>query len=105
MNENYTPIRELTDKLLLEFYQQIEKDLEEIVNAPSTINSIIKYYKLVKYPSDPDQYLVFIYNKDGDFTPVRRYSVDDYLEYIEIMEKIKHHYEKGLRVNITGVCK
>lgn len=51
MNENYKKIIETIDKIIKEFYSQIEKYLQNIFNAPSTINRIIKYYA-IGFPSD-----------------------------------------------------
>ncbi len=37
---------ELIDEILIDFYKEIEKYFENIISAPSSINSIIKYYKV-----------------------------------------------------------
>lgn len=46
------------NNIQMEFFQMIEKQLEEIINAPSTVNSIIKFYS-VAIDEDDNYFLVF----------------------------------------------
>ena len=55
---NYKIISEYTKQCIREYYQMIEKDLGKIINAPSTINKIIKYYKIA-HDNQDNHYLIF----------------------------------------------
>lgn len=56
--ENYNIISSYTNQILREYYQMIEKDLLKIINSPSTINSIIKYYN-VAHDERGCHYIIF----------------------------------------------
>lgn len=55
---NYEVVSSYIDDMLKEFYQMIERNLEYIINSPSTINSIIRYYKIA-VDEEQNYYLVF----------------------------------------------
>lgn len=52
----------------IEFFQMIERELEYIINSPSTINSIFKYYNVAR-DEKGDYYLIF--NKEK---VIKRYT-------------------------------
>ena len=56
--DNISIVNNCIDNILREFYQMIENELEYIINSPSTVNSIIKYYKIT-IDADGNYYLVF----------------------------------------------
>ena len=77
---NFEIVTSYVKKMEREFFQMIEKDLEYLLNSPSTINSIIKYYN-VAHDEDWDYYLIF--NKEKI---IRRYT------------NPKDHYYRKLRL-------
>ena len=94
MSDNYKPIQRLTDKLLHEYYQMIEKDLEKIINSPSTINSIFKYYRVVGWQEDMNHYLVFYYN--DEWIVVKTYSIDEFIRDYHLKEQIEYWIAESL---------
>lgn len=71
---NYQVVSDFINRILTKRYQLIENYLENILNSPSTINRIIKYYR-VGYSEDYSKmYLLF---RD---TIIRKYgiSLNDY---------------------------
>ena len=94
MNDNYKPIRQFTDRLLREYYQSVEKDLEEIINAPSLLARTSKYYHL---SHDDDVFmLVFVY--DGQIWFIKEWTIDKFLDYIRLKEKIDLYCASGLSI-------
>ena len=85
----------LTTELIRRYYQKIERDLQEIVNAPSTINSIIKYYR-VSMNADPISYLLFIYKNEIYF--IKEYDLVEFIEKERELDKIKYWCDNGLQV-------
>lgn len=83
----------LTTELIRRYYQRIEKDLQEIVNAPSTINSIIKYYR-VSMNADPIDYLLFIYK--GEIYFIKQYDLLKFVEKERELDKLKYWCDSGL---------
>lgn len=57
MSDNYKHIQRLSDKLLHEYYKDIEKDLEKIINAPSLLARVSRYYYLT---IDPDSDMFYL---------------------------------------------
>lgn len=99
MNSNYIPIRKLTDELLREYYSEIEKELEEIVNAPSLLARVCKYYHIYQEPiEDSPCYLIFVYDKTVWF--IREWSIDAFIKHIEIKQRMKYYIQKELEVKI-----
>lgn len=72
------PLQFEISKILLEWYGFIEKDLEYIINSPSTVNKIFKYYSIAWSECNSICTLFF-----GD-VPIRSWrmglkeSIDDY---------------------------
>ena len=95
--DNYMPIRKLTDKLLREYYSQIEKDLEEIINAPSLLARASKYYQLYSEPMDTNVcFLIFVYDNQVWF--IREWNIDKFLEYIRFKQELELWCEQSLTV-------
>lgn len=80
MYDNYNPIRQLNDELLREYYSDIEKDLEEIINAPSLLARTSKYYRLYHDVDSDIVYLFFIY--DGEIWIVKVWTINKFQEYM-----------------------
>lgn len=95
---NYNHIRRLTDKLLHEYYQSIEKDLEKIINAPSLLARLSKYYQLYQEPIAPNHecYLIFVYNRKIYF--IKEWTIDNFLEHKQILQKVELWYESTLSI-------
>lgn len=58
---NYDIIKKLINDILNEIYKDMDDYLENIINSPSTINKIFKYYS-IGVPEDPtihEKYLMF----------------------------------------------
>lgn len=95
MNDNYKPIRQFTDRLLREYYQSVEKDLEEIINAPSLMARLSKYYSIYSEPIEPNiVFLIFVYNRKIYF--IKEWTIDNFLEHKQILQKAELWYEMGL---------
>lgn len=94
MNDNYKPIRQFTDRLLREYYSDIEKDLEEIINAPSLLARTSKYYHL---SHDDDVFLlVFVY--DGQIWFIKEWTIDKFLDYMRTKQKLEWWCESTLSI-------
>ena len=52
MTENYEVIIETINNIFRTIYKEMNDYLENIINSPSTINRIVKYYA-IGLPSDP----------------------------------------------------
>lgn len=69
--DNYSVVIQTINELYKKFYQVIEEYFENIFNAPSTVNRIIKYYALGFVDDDfYNRYIMF----GGQI--VRTYSLD-----------------------------
>lgn len=80
MNHNYKPVRQFTDRLLREYYADIEKDLEKIINSPSLLARVSRYYHLITDPDSDMCFLIFTYN--GEVWFIREWNVDKFLRHI-----------------------
>lgn len=69
--DNYQPVREITNYMMEEWYKMIENSLKYFSNCPSSIKSISKYYKLYFDNYNERYWLLFIY--DGEITFIREY--------------------------------
>ena len=72
MSGNYDVINETICKTIRAIYADMNDYLKNILDSPSTINRIFRYYS-VGYPEDlsvPERYIVF------DETIVRRYVIE-----------------------------
>ena len=98
MNHNYKPIRQFTDRLLREYYADIEKDLEEIINAPSLLARTSKYYQLYYEPIAPNHeyYLIFVYNNEIWF--IKEWNINKFQDYIRIKQKLELWCESNLSI-------
>ncbi len=94
MYDNYKPISQFTDNLLREYYQSIEKDLEEIINAPSLLARTSKYYHL----SPDDEVYLLVFDYDGQIWIVKEWTIDEFIKYIRLKEKIDLYCASGLSV-------
>ena len=94
MNDNYKPVRKFTDRLLREYYADIEKDLEEIVNAPSLLARTSKYYHL---SHDDDVYfLVFVY--DGQIWFIKEWTIVKFLNHKSFEKSLEYYCESTLGI-------
>lgn len=98
MNDNYKPIRQFTDRLLRKYYQSIEKDLEKMINAPSLLARLSKYYSIYQEPIAPNHecYLIFVYSNEIWF--IKEWNIDEFINYIRLKEKIELYCEMGLSI-------
>ena len=98
MYDNYTPIRQFTDGLLREYYSDIEKDLEEIINAPSLLARLSKYYHLYHEPIAPNYecYLIFVYNNEIWF--IKEWNINKFQDYIRFKQKVELWCESNLSI-------
>ena len=98
MNDNYKPIRQITDNLLQEYYQSIEKDLEEIINAPSLLARLSKYYQLYQEPIAPNHecYLIFVYNNEIWF--IKEWNINKFQDYIRFKQQVELWCQVGLEI-------
>jgi len=94
MTNNYTPIPILSDELLHEYYQEIEKDLEKIINAPSLLARLSKYYHLAQNLENDMNVLLFVY--DGKVWIVREWSVDKFILDYNLKKRIEYWCDVGL---------
>ena len=102
MLDNYRPIHQLTDKLLREYYSQIEKELEEIINAPSLLARLSKYYHLYHDPEEMNMcVLIFMYDKQVWF--IKKWSIDEFLDHIRFKQQVKLWYEMGMSVHEPSI--
>lgn len=62
-NNNYNVIVETIDNILYELYSEMEKYMENIFNAPSTINKILTYYALGFNPAEPTKRFIMFGGK------------------------------------------
>lgn len=95
VKDNYEIISSYVKQMQMEFFQMIEKQLEYLINAPSTINSIIKYYKIA---TDEQGNYYLIFNKDKI---IRRYSnpKDHYYQKLRLETWI----QMGLTIKEPGI--
>ena len=73
MTENYEVIEEIIQDTLSKMYKEMNEYFENIINSPSTINRISKYYA-IGLPSDPtihERYIMF------GGTIVRKYVIEN----------------------------
>lgn len=57
---NYDVVIETVNRILSELYEEMEKYLENIFNAPSTINRIMRYYAIGFNDNEPNKrYIMF----------------------------------------------
>lgn len=70
MNENYTAISDIIDRMLKTLYFALNMYFEYIFNSPSTINRIIKYYTLGSNEDDPTKKFIIFDNQI-----IREYSL------------------------------
>ena len=96
MNNNYKHIQRLNDELLREYYQMIEKDLEKIINAPSLLARLSKYYHLVQDTENDMNVLLFVY--EGKVWIIREWNVDKFLNHINFKKRVEFWCERGLSV-------
>ena len=95
MTNNYTPISRLCDKLLHEYYHLIENDLEKIINAPSLLARLSKYYRLGQdIENDMNVLLLFVY--DGEVWIVREWGVDKFILDYNLKKRIEYWCDVGL---------
>lgn len=60
MTENYKIVKNTIDKILRTWYSAMNDYLENIFNAPSTINRIMKYYTIGINDDKPlERYIMF----------------------------------------------
>lgn len=85
MNETY-----FIERMLQKKYKRVEKYLENILNSPSTINKILKYYQVGFSTDHTEMYLMF----QDKIIHTYGISKDDY--YSEL--KIKTWVECGMTV-------
>ena len=96
MNDNYKHTRQFTDKLLQEYYQSVEKDLEKIINAPSLLARTSKYYHLSSDPVNDVFMLVFVY--DGQIWIVKEWDINKFQDYILMKQKVELWCESNLSI-------
>ena len=98
MYDNYNPIRQLNDKLLREYYNDIEKELEEIINAPSLLARLSKYYHLYQEPIAPNHecYLIFVYNNEIWF--IKEWNINKFQDYMRTKQKLELWCENTLSI-------
>ena len=89
---NYQVISDTVELMLNKRYKVIEKYLENIINSPSTINRIVKYYHIV---FSEDYTMVYLLFKD---TIIRRYGITRKDYYDEL--KIEMWCEMGLNIQV-----
>ena len=94
MNDNYKPIRQFTDRLLREYYNDIEKDLEKIINAPSLLARTSKYYHLSH--DDEVYFLVFVY--DGQIWFIKEWNINKFQDYIRFKQEVELWCESNLSI-------
>lgn len=87
---NFKIVSSYVEKMEREFFQMIERDLEYLINSPSTINSIFKYYN-VAHDEDWNYYLIF--NKEKI---IKRYSNPKVHYYQKL--RLQFWLEMGLTV-------
>ena len=59
MINNYDYIIETINNIIKKLYSLIEEYLQNIFNAPSTINRVLKYYAIGLNPSEPNKRYVY----------------------------------------------
>lgn len=59
MINNYDYIIETINNIIKKLYSLIEEYLQNIFNAPSTVNRVLKYYGVGFNPSEPNKRYVF----------------------------------------------
>lgn len=85
MTENYEIIEEIIRNTLSEMYKEMNEYFENIINSPSTINRIFKYYA-IGLPSDPtihERYIMF------GGTIVRKYVIENPKYGILLQSRLK----------------
>lgn len=87
---NYEIISEYKKQCMSEYYKIIERDLKKIVNSPSTINKIIKYYSIA-YDNQDNHYLIF-----NNKIIIKKY--DNPVKWWEIQQKLKYWEAIGLNI-------
>lgn len=86
LTNNYQIVSDCVNKILKKRYEIIERYLENILDSPSTINRIIKYYRIGHSEDYSEIYLLF-----GN-TIIRRYGIT------------KEDYYRDLRISIWVEC-
>ena len=67
---NYDVVIETVNRILSELYEEMEKYLENIFNAPSTINRIMRYYAIGFQDGEPNKRFIMFGG-----TVVREYEI------------------------------
>ena len=87
-NENYRIVSrniDAVDAILKKVYSEMNDYFENILNAPSTINRVIKYYHLGFNPGEPDsRYIMFVGGKI-----IREYHIEFRIESKKIHPQLR----------------
>ena len=87
---NYKIISEYIKECTEIYYRMIEEDLKKIVNSPSTINKIIKYYKIA-HDNQDNHYLIF-----NNEIIIKKY--DNPIIWWRMQQRLKYWSDIGLTI-------
>lgn len=78
-------------------YTDMNDYMENIFNAPSTINRIMKYYHRANIIGDDKEYIGFVNSDNNIVEIVQEYDLDEYIHAEEIQQKIQLWIDYSIR--------
>ena len=97
INSIHDIVRPIVQDAQKRMYKDMNSYMENILNSPSTINRIIKYYHHVRKIDSDKEYIGFV-NSDI-IEIVREYDLEEYIHKEETMQMIQIWVDSGICIH------
>lgn len=106
ININHDIVRQMLQNAQKQMWGDMEDYLKNIINSPSTINRIMKYYYTGRMDNpDGKEYIVFVRNYDEKVTIVREFDIYDYVSNLKPEQVIEFMREYVFSCEIQDILK
>ena len=89
-------VRPIVQDAQRKMYKDMNDYMENIFNAPSTINRIMKYYHRANIIGDDKEYIGFVNSDNNIVEIVQEYDIDKYVHAEEIRQRIELEMQSNL---------